>query len=291
MKKTSLSKLFAAVSAAALLCVTLPAAAAETESETAAVTEAGTEAESETTDSSALEDGSYTAEFNTDSSMFHVNEAMDGKGTLTVKDGEMTIHISLVSKKIINLFAGTAADAGKEDAELIEPTTDTVTYSDGLSDEVYGFDVPVPALDEEFDVAILGTKGTWYDHKVSVSNPVKNEGTAIADLQAEDGTYTAEVTLTGGSGKASVDSPAKIEISGDTAIATITWSSPNYDYMLIDGTKYEPVNEDGNSVFEIPVSAFDTEMAVTADTTAMSTPHEIDYTLNFDSSTLTACEE
>ena len=50
-------------------------------------------------------------------------------------------------------------------------TTDTVTYSDGLSEEVYGFDVPVPYLDKEFDLALLGTKGTWYDHKVSVASP------------------------------------------------------------------------------------------------------------------------
>ena len=127
------------------------------------------------TSEAALEDGTYTAEFNTDSSMFHVNEAKDGKGTLTVKDGEMTIHISLVSKNIVNLFEGTAEDAQKDGAELLEPTTDTVTYSDGTSEEVYGFDVPVPALDEEFDLALIGTKGTWYDHKVSVSNPVKAE--------------------------------------------------------------------------------------------------------------------
>ncbi len=129
----------------------------------------------EQTSKAALEDGTYTAEFNTDSSMFHVNEAMDGKGTLTVKDGEMTIHISLVSKNIVNLFEGTAEDAQKDGAELLQPTTDTVTYSDGTSEEVYGFDVPVPALDEEFDLALVGTKGTWYDHKVSVSNPVKAE--------------------------------------------------------------------------------------------------------------------
>ena len=118
-----------------------------------------------------LEDGTYSAEFNTDSGMFHVNEANDGCGTLTVKDGKMTIHISLVSKKIINLFVGTAADAAKDGAKLLEPTTDTVKYSDGTTEEVYGFDVPVEALDQEFDLAILGTKGTWYDHKVSVSDP------------------------------------------------------------------------------------------------------------------------
>ena len=123
----------------------------------------------------ALEDGTYTAEFNTDSSMFHVNEAMDGKGTLTVKNGKMTIHVSLVSKNIVNLFEGTAEDAQKDGAKLLEPTTDTVKYSDGTSEEVNGFDVPVPALDKEFDLALIGTKGKWYDHKVSVSNPVKAE--------------------------------------------------------------------------------------------------------------------
>lgn len=119
----------------------------------------------------ALEDGTYTAEFNTDSTMFHVNEANDGKGVLTVENGKMTIHVSLVSKNIVNLYPGTAEEAEQEGAKLLEPTTDTVEYEDGTSEEVYGFDIPVPALDEEFDCAILGTKGTWYDHKVSVTNP------------------------------------------------------------------------------------------------------------------------
>ena len=116
--------------------------------------------------------GVYSAEFVTDSSMFHVNEANDGKGTLTVKDGKMTIHVSLSSENIVNLFAGTAEDAQKDGAVLLEPTTDTVTFSDGTTEEVYGFDIPVPGIGEEFNLALLGTKGTWYDHKVSVSNPV-----------------------------------------------------------------------------------------------------------------------
>ena len=124
---------------------------------------------------SALEDGTYTAKFNTDSGMFHVNEADNGCGTLTVKDKKMTIHIRLVSKKIVNLFLVSAKDAEKDGAELLQPTTDKVKYSDGTTEEVYGFDVPVPALDEEFDLALIGTKGKWYDHKVSVSNPVKAE--------------------------------------------------------------------------------------------------------------------
>ena len=122
-----------------------------------------------------IEDGTYTAEFDTDSSMFHANEACDGKGTLTVKDGKMTFHVSLASKNIVNLFVGKAEDAQKDGAELLQPTTDTVTYSDGMTEEVYGFDIPVPELDKEFDVALIGTKGVWYDHKVSVTNPVKVE--------------------------------------------------------------------------------------------------------------------
>ena len=122
-----------------------------------------------------LEDGTYEAEFDTDSGMFHVNEANDGKGILTVKDGKMTIHISLVSKNIENLYVGKAADAQKDGAELLQPTTDTITYDDGSTEEVYGFDVPVKALDETFDLALIGTKGKWYDHEVSVSNPVKAE--------------------------------------------------------------------------------------------------------------------
>ena len=121
--------------------------------------------------SAGIEDGVYLAEFDTDSSMFHVNEANEGKGVLTVEDGKMTIHVSLASKKIVNLFPGLAADAKKDGAALLEPTTDSVTYSDGYTEEVYGFDIPVPALDEEFDCALLGSKGKWYDHKVTVSNP------------------------------------------------------------------------------------------------------------------------
>ena len=120
-----------------------------------------------------LEDGVYSADFETDSSMFRVNETCDGKGTLTVQNGEMTIHISLASKKIVNLFPGTAEDAQKEGAVLLQPTVDTVTYEDGISEEVNGFDVPVPALDEPFNLALIGTKGKWYDHEVIVSNPEK----------------------------------------------------------------------------------------------------------------------
>ena len=267
------------------------APASESASKAASTVETAPAAESESETpaaEAALPDGVYTADFNTDSSMFHANESCDGKGTLTVADGQMTMHVSLQSKKIVNLYLGMAADAADHEADWLQPTTDTVTYSDGTSEEVYGFDIPVAAVDTDFQLAILGTKGTWYDHTVSVANAEPADETA-AEAPA-DGSYTCAVTLEGGSGRATVESPAALTVADGAMTATIVWSSPNYDYMLIDGEKYLPINTEGNSTFEIPVAALDTALAVTADTVAMSTPHEIDYTLTFASATLAAAE-
>ena len=122
-----------------------------------------------------LPDGVYSVLFDTDSSMFRVNETCGGRGILTVENGTMMLHITLISKKIVNLFPGLAQDARAEGAALLEPTVDQVTYPDGITEEVFGFDVPVPVLDEEFDLALVGTKGKWYDHKVRVSDPVPVE--------------------------------------------------------------------------------------------------------------------
>ena len=246
-------------------------------------------------DKAQLPDGVYTAEFSTDSSMFHVSEACDGKGTLTVKDGVMTIHISLGSKKILNLYPGLAEDAAKDGAVLLEPTTDTVTYSDGMTEEVYGFDVPVPAIGEEFDLALIGTKGKWYDHKVKVSDPVAEDSREAANgsfamSTLADGSYTIELTMEGGSGRASIQSPAQLAVADGAATATLEWSSPNYDYMLVNGEKYLPVNTEGNSVFEVPVEALDAPLTMIGDTVAMSTPHEVEYTVTFHSETLESAE-
>ena len=250
--------------------------AASSEASSAVSVAASSEAAAE----AALPDGIYTVDFDTDSSMFHVNEACDGKGTLTVKDGKMTLHISLASKKIVNLYVGMASDADANKTDWLLPTTDTVTYSDGTSEEVYGFDVPVTALDEDFQLAILGTKGKWYDHTVSVRNAEPK--TEEAAETPEDGEYSVNVTLEGGSGRATVDSPATLTVADGKMTATIVWSSPNYDYMIVDGEKYLPTNTEGNSTFEIPVAALGTPLSVTADTVAMSQPHEIEYTLTFE---------
>lgn len=241
--------------------------------ETAAATEAEETLEAPAA-GAVLADGVYIADFETDSGMFKANEACDGKGTLTVSGGQMTLHVSLATKNIVNLYVGTAEQAQQEGAVWLEPTVDTVTYSDGLSEEVYGFDVPVEVVGQEFDLALIGKKGVWYDHKVSVQNPVPQEGS-----------YVCDVALEGGSGRATVESPAVIVSDGETLTATIVWSSPNYEYMLVDGVQYDPVQEEGNSTFRIPV-VLGQEMAVSASTVAMSQPHLIDYTLRFDGATL-----
>ena len=281
-----MKRVFSCVVAASLALSLLAGCGASSTASSAASGAAGSEAASSVASSAveaaALPDGVYTADFDTDSSMFHANEACNGKGTLTVENGQMTFHVSLASKKIVNLYLGKAADAEANESDWLQPTTDTVTYSDGTSEEVYGFDIPVSAVDADFDLAILGTKGKWYDHVVSVRNAVQQAGTAAP----ADGTYTCEVTLEGGSGRATVESPAALTVADGKMTVTIVWSSPNYDYMLVDGEKYLPTNTEGNSTFEIPVAALDTALDVTADTVAMSTPHEIEYTLTFDSASL-----
>ncbi len=234
-------------------------------------------------ESELLEDGIYSAIFTTDSSMFNLCETSEGRGTLTVKDGKMVIHITLSSKNHLHLFRGSAEDAQKEGAALLDPVIDKVVYSDGFADEVHGFDVPVPYLDEDFDLALVGKKGKWYDHKVSVSDPVYLS--PLEETSVEDGSWLCDVTLKGGSGKASVESPAALSVKDGEITATVIWSSPNYEYMLIGEERYEPVNSDGNSTFEIPV-ILDSELPVSASTVAMSQPHLIDYTLFFDGSTM-----
>ena len=238
-----MKRVFSCVVAASLALSLLVGCGASSTASSAASSAASSEAASSVASSAAetaaLPDGVYTAEFDTDSSMFHANEACDGKGTLTVENGQMTFHVSLASTHIVNLYLGKASDAADHEADWLQPTTDTVTYSDGTSEEVYGFDIPVSAVDADFDLAILGTKGKWYDHVVSVRDAV--EKAAEAETPA-DGTYTCDVTLEGGSGRATVESPAALTVADGKMTATIVWSSPNYDYMIVDGEKYLPTN-------------------------------------------------
>ncbi len=101
------------------------------------------------------------------------------------------------------------------------------------------------------------------------------------------GIYTVEIRLEGGSGRASVQSPAELDVSVDgSARLTVVWSRAPYDYMLVDGERYDAEIVDGHSTFSIPVKTLDKPLSVIADTTAMSTPHEIAYTITFDTASL-----
>ena len=130
-----------------------------------------------------------------------------------------------------------------------------MTYSDGTSDEVYGFDIPRCGCRCRFPAGHPRHQGTWYDHTVSISDaePAAEDAAAAAVESPADGSYTCAVTLEGGSGRATVESPAALTVADGIMTATIVWSSPNYDYMLVDGEKYLPVNTDGNSTLRSPL--------------------------------------
>lgn len=230
----------------------------------------------------AVKDGIYEVTVDSSSSMFHITEC-----ELTVENGDMSAVITMSGTGYLQLFMGTGVEA-------VEASADSyISYEENENGE-YTFTVPVEALDMGIDCAAFSKKKEkWYDRILvfradSLPQSAFAEGmiTTVEDLALADGTYQIAVTLAGGSGKTTVDSPAKLVVADGTATATIVFSSPNYDYMLVNGERYEPVNTEGNSTFEIQVTGFDWKMPVTADTTAMSTPHEIEYTLYFDSSTI-----
>lgn len=226
-----------------------------------------------------LKDGVYEITAESSSSMFKIV-----KCELTVENGEMTAVMTMSGTGYLYIFMGKGEDA------------DESGYIPFVKNEngEHTFTVPVEALDMAIDCSAFSKKKEqWYDRTLvfradslpldafSAENVV-----TVESLGLKDGEYTVDVILGGGSGRASVESPAKLTVENGIAYAEIIWGSSNYDYMAVDGTKYELINNEGNSTFKIPVTCFDREMPVNANTTAMSTPHEIEYTLNFDSSSI-----
>lgn len=272
---------------------TLPAQSSETMSvqvsETVAATEETAEQQSVGTEgmtpvlASELRDGVYQIQVDSSSSMFRI-EACE----LTVKDGSMTADMKMGGTGYLKLYMGTGEEAAKAPEEKMIPFEEA-------ADGSHHFTVPVEALDKELDCAAFSKKKEkWYD-RVLVFRADSLPADALTDaaqvtaesLGLADGCYTVEVSMEGGSGRVSVKSPAKLVVKDQKTVAEVVWSSPNYDYMKVGEEKFLPVNQGGEtSVFEIPVTVFDRKMAVAADTTAMSTPHEIEYTLLFDSSSI-----
>ena len=257
------------------------AAGAETEKETAPTVQVVTD-DMVPVEADALKDGVYPVEVDSSSSMFHITEA-----ELTVADGKMSAKLTLSGSGYGKVFMGTGEEAEKAgEGDYIQ--------AEESADGKNVFEIPVEALDKGIDCAAYSKKKeTWYDRTLVVrasSLPMEayKEGNmkTVESLGLEDGTYTVEVKLEGGSGRTTVETPTQLKIQDGKATAVITWCSSHYDYMKVGEEKYEPVNTEGNSSFEIPVTVFDQKQKVIADTTAMSVPHEIDYTLTFDSESI-----
>jgi sirohydrochlorin cobaltochelatase len=242
--------------------------------------------------SSTPKDGVYSVTVDSSSTMFKVVQC-----ELTVQGGKMTAVLHMSGTGYEKLYMGTMDQAAAATSGFIP----YVEQADGT----HTFTVPVSALDTALDCAAFSAKKqAWYDRTLTFRSDSltaytgqTTQGTAGTTASSStsgstssapaDGKYTVAVQLEGGTGKASVTSPAVVQISGGKITATIIWSSSHYDYMIVNGEKILPTTTEGGSTFQIPVSAFDTKLTVIGDTTAMSTPHEVEYTLYFDSTTLT----
>lgn len=229
-----------------------------------------------------VKDGTYNVTVKSSSKMFDITAC-----ELTVEGGKMTATMHMGGKGYLYVYMGTGEQAAAADEADYIPFTEE-------ADGTHSFTVPVDALDEGIDCAAFSKKKEkWYDRTIlfradSLPMDAFADGvvTTPDSLSLADGSYTADVALAGGSGRASVQSPAELTVKDGKVTAKIVWSSKNYDYMKVGDTKYDTVIEDEHSTFEIPVSCFDWAMAVKADTTAMSEAHEIDYTLTFDAASV-----
>ena len=230
----------------------------------------------------SIKNGTYEIEVDSSSSMFNIVKCI-----LTVTDDGMTADMTMGGTGYRYVYMGTPEEAvAAADSDYILPEAD--------ADGAHHFVVPVEALDKGIDCAAFSdNKEKWYDRvlvfrtaSLGLNDFADGTFATVKSLGLADGAYTCEVTLSGGSGKASVQSPANITVRGGSATAEIVWSSDKYDYMIVNGVTYTPVSLDPGATFLIPVGAFDFALPVQADTIAMSTPHLIDYTLHFDSSTI-----
>ena len=230
-----------------------------------------------------IRDGVYDVVMKSSSAMFKADHVK-----LVVSGGQMQAVLYMSSEAYPYMYAGTAVEAaGADESEYIplEPSDE-----EGFNQ----FVLPVAALDEgESFAAYSRRKELWYDRTLlfrADSLPLEAfaEGylTTPESLGLTDGEYTVEVTLSGGSGKASVASPARLFVEGGAVTAEIIWGSSNYDFMVVGGEQLQPETLEGGSTFLVPVTVFDHPIAVQADTIAMSTPHLIDYSLVFDSASI-----
>ena len=232
----------------------------------------------------SLRDGEYPVTVECSSSMFRIESAV-----LKVKDGAMSAVLTMGGKSYLYVYPGTAEEAAGAAEDAFIPFAENAEGAHTFTLPVETLDAPVPCA------AYSKNKELWYARSLlfrADSLPVSafREGffTTASSLKLADGRYLVEVKLAGGSGKARVQSPTELSVKDGRCTARIGWSSKNYDYMKVEGEKFLPIPNEEYAAFEIPVLFFDRPMAVIADTVAMSEPHEIRYTLRFDSDSLEA---
>lgn len=227
----------------------------------------------------SLKDGTYPITVDSSSSMFKVESC-----ELTVENGQMTAVLHMGGKGYLSVFMGSGEEAS-QDAAI--PFAEDEAGNHTFTVPVEGLDMGIPCT------AFSKNKEIWYDRTLvfrTDSLPLEafQDGVypTATDLGLFDGAYTVAAELGGGSGKASVQSPATLRVEDGQAVVTVVWGSSNYDYMRVGEEMFYPVQTEGNSAFELPVPVFDRKLTVFADTIAMSAPHEIEYTLRFDSASI-----
>lgn len=264
-----------------------------------------------------VKDGVYSVDVESSSSMFRIVKA-----ELTVKNGKMEAVITLSGTGYLKLFIGTGQEAAAGDeseyisfqedkdgkysyrvpVKALDTSINCAAFSkrkEKWYDRQILFEassLPEDALLVElpdYDAIEAAMRAQKYSSGQNEETETQSENLESRmpaepmEMDMEDGEYSIQVDLAGGSGKASIVSPTILVIKDRKAYAQIRWGSSNYDYMIVGNKKYLNRNEgEGNSIFEIPVSVMDIEMPVIADTTAMGTPHEVNYSLTFYSSSI-----
>ncbi|MBQ3424583.1 MAG: hypothetical protein IJH38_05240 [Clostridia bacterium] len=220
-----------------------------------------------------LMDGTWPVEVESSSSMFKIVSC-----DLQVADGKMTAVLHMKSDAYSYMYPGTAQEAAQAPLEALSSLEGTA------------FTLPVDALDAGYVCAAFSArKQAWYPRTLlfrSDSLPAEawREQTTVRSLGLADGSYTCALSLTGG--RATVESPARLEVISGEAMAHVVFSTGKIDYVLVDSQKYFPVGEGDKAAFDIPVSGFDRAIAIVLDSTAMLPATEVSYIITFDSASL-----
>lgn len=239
---------------------------------------------------SEILEGSYEVEVESSSSMFRI-----AKAVLTVKDGNMTAKLTMGGKSYSKLFLGTAEEASNSNGSGEIPASQD-------ENGAVLFEIPVSALNSSIKCAAFSKrKEKWYNRDILFdAGSLPEESLLIYPKKQEsvslkNGSYRINVSLTGGSGRANITNPAYVIVKDGMAQAEIEWSSPNYDYMKVNKSRYDAdvkiLDKGGNSTFMIPIYSFNKKVPVTADTVAMSKNHEIHYWLQFDLNSAKKCKK